>query len=242
MLFLTSGNNDYSSDMIDSLISALAACRIFKNIPENRLGGLLESAGARIEDYAAGRIVLHQGDRYESLILVASGRLEARIDDITGRGLTVEHFKASSVVGTAVLISSNPVLPVTLIASSDIVLVKIEKEAVFSLFTREPEVLRAYLADAGDKVRFLAEKIRLLRFGSLRQRIAGHLISLSDEQKTDNPAWRYGREQTADLLGVARPSLSRELSLMIHDGLILEMDRTHVSLSRLNLKQILEET
>ena len=92
-----------------------------------------------------------------------------------------------------------------------------------------------------DKVRFLAEKVRLLRFGTLRQRIAGHLLALAGQQKTDNPVWRYSREQTADLLGVARPSLSRELSLMVQGGFIEAMDRSNVRIISASLKQLLEE-
>lgn len=226
--------------MISDLLPVLSTCHLFKLVPEERLGGLLESAGARIEEVDSGKIVRHQGEDYDSLIIVASGRLEARIDDSTGRGMTVEHFKAPAMVGTAVLISSEPKLPVTLIASDDATLVTIEMNAILELFVKEPVILKAYLADAGDKVRFLAEKIRLLRFGTLRQRISGHLIGLSNDQKTENPAWRYSREQTADLLGVARPSLSRELSQMIQDGLVKNLDRVNVRISRSGLKQVLE--
>lgn len=228
--------------MISDLIPVLSTCQLFKVVPEERLRGLLESADARIEEYGAGKIVRHQGEDYNSLIIVASGRLEARIDDSTGRGMTVEHFRAPSMVGTAVLISSNPKLPVTLIANEDVKLVTIELNSILELFGREPEILRAYLTDAGDKVRFLAEKIRLFKFESLRQRIAGHLIGLSNEQKTENPAWLYSREQTADLLGVARPSLSRELSQMIQDGLVKNMDRINVRISRTGLKRLLEDS
>lgn len=227
--------------MVRDLLPVLSTCRLFKQVSQERLGQLLESAGARIENHHAGKTVRHQGDIYDSLIIVASGRLEARIDDSTGRGMTVEHFKAPAAVGTAVLISSEPRLPVTLLASEEATLITIDTNSVLELFVREPEILKAYLADAGDKVRFLAEKIRLLRFGTLRQRIAGHLIGLSNDQKTENLTWRYSREQMADLLGVARPSLSRELSLMIQDGLVKNLDRINVRISSSDLKRVLEE-
>jgi CRP-like cAMP-binding protein len=227
--------------MIDQLLSILSSCRLFSDLPVDTLRGLLESAGAKIENYTAGNIVRQQGDSYDALIIVAEGSLEARIDDSTGRGMTVEHFRAPSPVATAVLISSDPVLPVTLLAGEKVTLVTIKTEAILDILTREPSVLKAYLADAGDKVRFLAEKVRLLRFGTLRQRIAGHLLALAREQKTDNPVWRYSREQTADLLGVARPSLSRELSMMLQEGLIETMDRSNVRIFSTSLKQLLEE-
>ncbi|MDT8299002.1 MAG: helix-turn-helix domain-containing protein, partial [Spirochaetaceae bacterium] len=112
---------------------------------------------------------------------------------------------------------------------------------MLGIFTREPMVLRAYLANAGDKVRFLAEKLRLIRFDSLRKKIAGHLLSLASSQNTENPRWRYSREQTADLLGVARPSLSRELSQMAEEGLLTLPDRNHVHFRTTVLRALLEE-
>lgn len=227
--------------MINRVAPVLSTSRLFRDVPVEKLPGLLKSVDAKFEEYSDGNIVRHQGDIYDALIIVAEGSLEARIDDSTGRGMTVEHFRAPSAVATAVLISSNPVLPVNLIARENVTLVCIGTKNIFSLFSREPGVLKAYMADAGDKVKYLAEKVRLLRFGSLRQRIAGHLLALAAEQGTNHPRWRYGREQTADLLGVARPSLSRELSLMVQEGLIESMDRNHVRIRSSRLKLLLEE-
>ncbi|RKX71908.1 MAG: hypothetical protein DRP60_14585, partial [Spirochaetes bacterium] len=167
------------------------------------------------------------------------GILETRIDDGSGRGMMVEYFRPVSMVASAVLMSSNPELPVSLITREETELIRFPREGLFQLFAREPAVLKAYMANAGDKVRFLTDKLRLLRFGTLRQRIADHLLSLASEQDTESPRWRHGREQMADLLGVARPSLSRELSLMTQEGFIGKMDRTRVSFSVSRLKTLL---
>ncbi|RKX80862.1 MAG: hypothetical protein DRZ90_09790 [Spirochaetes bacterium] len=222
-------------------IPSLSLCPLFQNVALDKLPVLLNSVRAEVEEYPAGTMVRHQGDRYEGLIIVAEGILETRIDDGSGRGMMVEYFRPVSMVASAVLVSSNPVLPVSLIARKDVTLISFKRDELFSLFSREPAVLKAYMADAGDKVRFLTKKLRLLRFGTLRQRIADHLLSLALEQETDRPRWRHGREQMADLLGVARPSLSRELSMMSQEGLIQKMNRSHVGLCVSRLENLLEE-
>ena len=219
----------------------LTGCTLFRDVEPDRIAALLETAGAAVETHDGGALVRLQGSRYESLILLAKGALEARFESLSGKGMAVEHFTAPSAVATAVLMSSDPVLPVSLVAEKDSVLVTLDYAKVLGLFASEPAVLKAYLADAGDKVRFLAEKIRLFRFASLREKIASHLLSLSREQATLSPAWRYGREQMADLLGVARPSLSRELSKMADDGLIELPDRRRVILDPSALEQLLEQ-
>ncbi len=226
---------------LERFIPILSTCRLFREVPLDVLPSLLKSVKVNFEEYPAGSIVRHQGDRYKSLIIVAEGSLETRIDDGGGRGMIVEYFRVMSLVASAVLVSSNPVLPVSLIAREDVTLICIGNDDIFSLFSREPAVLKAYMADAGDKVRFLSDKLRLFRFGTLRQRIAGHLLSLASEQGTEHPRWRHGREKMADLLGVARPSLSRELSQMTQDGIIKGMNRSHVRFSAYQLKVILED-
>ena len=220
---------------------SLSGCVLFREVDPDRIPRILESAGASVETHRSGTLVRLQGSRYQSLILLAEGALEARFESLSGKGMAVEHFTAPSAVATAVLMSSDPVLPVSLVAEKDSVLITIEYRKVLDIFASEPAILKAYLADAGDKVRFLAEKIRLFRFASLRSKIASHLLFLSREQSTSSPAWRYGREQMADLLGVARPSLSRELSRMADDGLIELPDRQRVVLDAEALELLLEE-
>ena len=227
--------------MISEITQALSGSRLFRKIRDERLEELLQTSGARPATHSAGSIVLHQGDRYESLLFVVRGHLEARIYDPGGRSMTVESFRAGAPVASAVLISSDPVLPVVLMALEDSATVSIPVDKMFTLFHEEPDILRAYLADAGDKVRYLAEKVRLLRFDTLRRRIAGHLFTLAQEQGTDSPRWRYGRERTAELLGAARPSLSRELSAMVKDGLIVRLGRKDVQLDQAALSAALGE-
>ena len=219
----------------------LKNCLLFRDVDPQRIPALLESAAAHLEKHPAGTMVRQQGDLYRSLIILVEGCLEARFDSVTGKGMTVEHFEAPSAVASAVLMSSDPVLPVSLVAETHVTLITITLERVLALFAGEPAILKAYLADAGDKVRFLAEKIRLLRFDSLRLKIASHLLALSREQATDTPKWRYDREKMADLLGVARPSLSREISRMANDGFIEMPDRRRVHLDLKALEDLSEE-
>ena len=219
----------------------VAQCHLFAGIPAEEVPGLLKKHNARLERYGDGKLVRLQGDLYDELIIVARGELEARIDDSGGKGLTVEHLRAPAPAATAIIASSDPILPVSLYARGETWVFCIPAPQVFQMLAGQPEILRAFLADAGDKVRFLAEKLRLFRFGSLRKKIAGHLLALSREQRTDSPRWRYGREETADLFGVARPSLSRELSVMASEGLLEPEGRKHVKIDRKALRSLLEE-
>ena len=64
----------------------------------------------------------------------------------------------------------------------------------------------------------ITRKLHIISTSSLRERIAIWLIDSMDEK--GNVILKMNREQLADFLGVARPSLSRELMRMQKDGLI----------------------
>ncbi len=219
----------------------LSSCRLFSQLEEGSLEQLLKDSKARLENYSSGKLVRQQGDSYTRLILLASGVLEASLVSGSGKKIVVENFTAPAMVASAILISSRPVLPVNLTAKEDTVLVTVAYSDVLRVFFREPVVFRAFLEDAGDKILFLAEKIRLLYFDSLRRKIAGHLLTVSAEEGTDCFSWRYSREQMADLLGAARPSLSRELSRMAEDGLLEMPSRSEVRVNREALQAVLSE-
>ena len=64
----------------------------------------------------------------------------------------------------------------------------------------------------------ITRKLHIVSTASLRERIAIWLIDSADDK--ESVELRMNREQLADFLGVARPSLSRELMRMQSDGLI----------------------
>ena len=65
----------------------------------------------------------------------------------------------------------------------------------------------------------ITRKLHIVSTSSLRERIAIWLIDSMDEKGVVE--LKMNREQLADFLGVARPSLSRELMRMQADGLVL---------------------
>ncbi len=69
-----------------------------------------------------------------------------------------------------------------------------------------------------EKAFMLNRKLQLLSSGGLRRKIAGFL--LEQEEASGSRPVRMKREEMADFLGVARPSLSRELMQMQREGLV----------------------
>ncbi len=76
-----------------------------------------------------------------------------------------------------------------------------------------------------DRMDDLGNKVRILFMASVRKRIAFDLLHIQDENR--RMVLRSAREVIADYLGIARPSLSRELGRM-QDEEIIRIDGREV--------------
>ena len=77
------------------------------------------------------------------------------------------------------------------------------------------------------KTNLLNHKVQILSSGSLRQKIARYL---EESRRGNQVKLTMNREELADYLNVARPSLSRELIKMQQDGMI-KLDRNLVTIT-----------
>jgi CRP/FNR family transcriptional regulator, dissimilatory nitrate respiration regulator len=204
-------------------IETISKCHLFNDINDNEINTLFESNRFNEKNYHKDAIIRFQGDEYSELMIILEGEISAEIQNPDGKKIIIETLKKSSAVATGVLFASDNTLPVTVVANSDIKLLFLPKKTIVQFCQKNEIFLMNYLQDSGNKILFLAEKIKLFKFNSINQKIACHLLTLSKKQGTDSVKLPYSREQLADLFGVARPSLSRGFS-ELHDQGILEAE------------------
>ena len=71
------------------------------------------------------------------------------------------------------------------------------------------------------------QKLRVLGGGGIREKIACFLVEQQDKEGRINGS--FSREEMADYLNVARPSLSRELGKMQKEG-IISLERRQIQI------------
>ena len=201
-------------------LQAVSECSLFSGIKKGEIKALLESNRYYSKNYHRDAIVRFQGDEYNELIIITGGEVRAEIHNPDGKKITIETLKKSDAVAAGVLFASDNTLPVTVVSVSDVSILLLPKTTVINLCRKNENFLINYLEDEGNKIVFLAEKIRLLKFTSISQKIASHIVTLSKKQGTDSVKLFYNREQMADLFGVARPSLSRGFSEFYDQGIL----------------------
>lgn len=226
--------------MINQDLYGLFECEIFSSLSDEQAEALLLNKSYQIKKYKKDVVILFQGDLYEDLLVVLDGVVSSEISNTSGRRVKLENFHRSSAIAPGIIFAVDNTLPVTIMAESDCSLLSLSKETVISILMDNRACLSNYLGMLGDKVNILAEKIRMFQFNSIQQKIAGYLLNLYNKQGVRSLVIPYTRENLADFFGVARPSLSRELSRMSDAG-IIQIDGKKINiLKKTALKYLLD--
>ncbi|WP_304221485.1 Crp/Fnr family transcriptional regulator [Gracilinema caldarium] len=202
------------------------------------LRDMLEAVSYRIISKQKESVVLSAGSRYNELHILLEGSVQAVMDHENGKSVLIESIEAPDPIAPAILFAPRQVLPVTVLAESDCRILVLPLETVLDLCQKNRRFLINFLTEIGGKLSLFAEKFKLLEFSSLRRRIA---VFLSDRLEQGTYTLPFPKEKLAEYLSVARPSLSRELSEMVSEGILKIDGRTITVLNQEKFKTLLME-
>lgn len=172
------------------------------------------------------QIFAHRGDPVEWLWLLLEGSLSAEMQNREGKVLRVEYLRSPSPVASPLLFCEDNSFPVTLVAKEESRLLGFSPRGILELTAEFPRLTQNLLREGGEKIQFLAEKLRLSQLSSLREKIAAHLMDLAERQGHPSAVKpRYTKTVLAEMLGVSRPALSRCFSLLMNEGYWQETSR-----------------
>ena len=180
---------------------------------------LLDKMPGRSASYCKGEFLAMQNDPCRSLFLLEEGRVQALITSEEGRELTFDVLTAPDVLASPFLFSSEALYPVSIVARSDCRAWILSRECVRSLLEQDRAVLHNFLTILSDHSLFLSRRINEFALQSLSSRLVGYL--------KDNHAIR-NLQETAFILGVARPSLSRMIAQMVEQGIVQKTSEGYV--------------
>lgn len=222
-------------------LDALKNCHLFDNMREDQIERLFSAGDCKVHTYNREALIAFRGDVYTDLWIIVEGRVAAEFQDYSGKILKVETLKESEAVATSILFAPENMLPVTLTAETQVSICSLPRPRVIKLLQQEEQFLTNFLKDNGLRLSILAEKLRLVQFSSIKEKIASYLLDQADKQGTDSPQLPVTKETLAEIFGVTRPSLSREFSHLSAEGLISQEGRRIHILERSELESILTD-
>lgn len=201
-------------------IARLSSCRIFRDIEPQELAASLSSVPHTLKAFNGDSVVLLAGCKYSSLYVLIEGEAYAEMTSDEGKVVRVESFKAVEALASAILFTSGQSLPVSVVAKTGCRFVVLAKEGLLELCMKHKPILEALLGEIGSRVDTLTEKLKAAQFISLREKLADWLLRRSELSGSTTIRLEASRERIAELFGVARPSLSRELGALRRLGIV----------------------
>lgn len=224
--------------MDDRDFAKFSTCRLFADVDPRALRDSLRNSPPVLRSWDEGAIIAQAGTVCDSLIVFLQGEARAEMMNDEGKTFTVEMLRPPEAAATAILFSPERLLPVTLVAAMPCRVAILSRDTLLGLCFSHRAILEAILEDIGMRFAFLAGRLRAMQFATLRERIADWLVRRSQLKGSEEVRLDSTKERLAELFGVARPSLSRELAAMQRRGLIRVAGRIILITDREGLRHL----
>ena len=209
---------------MEEIIKTIKKNQLFIGLSDESIRNVLTEIKYYIKTYSKGEIIAHEDDECRSLALVLFGTVEIQRLYSNGKYIVLSRLLEGDVFGEALVFSKSKTYPATVIALSECKVLFINKEDVLKICSYEEKVLENFISLLSDKVFILNSKIKSISFKSLRQKVINYILNEIKEQKSNSIILNNTKEEIASLLGIPRPSLSREL-ISLRDLGYIEFDR-----------------
>jgi CRP/FNR family transcriptional regulator, cyclic AMP receptor protein len=194
-------------------------------------------AAARRVRLSRGEILFHEGDRAESVYLIESGKVAARISTPDGALVTVAVLGPGSAVGELALLGDNERRTATVQAVEPVVALALLRRDFAELRRQHPSVTEFLVTSLAATVRRLdaqlVEAFHLPAEARIRRRL--HALAQVYDRGSRVIEVDLTQEELAQLAGTTRPTLNRVLreeerrgTLRLRRGRIVILDRAQL--------------
>jgi CRP/FNR family transcriptional regulator len=169
----------------------------------------LRAEGERA-DYPAGTTVYQPGSDPQAA-LVVRGLLRVYLASAEGRQVTVRYARPGDVLGIAVLVGGPVSVGVQAVQPAG--LFRIPARVLTAAAGQDARVAWAMAQELNRRLYEVLEQTAVNAFGSVRQRVAGHLLDLASAQQhpRDRLIARVSQQDLADAAGSVREVVARVL-------------------------------
>ena len=161
-------------------------------------------------DYPAGTTIYREGAAPRTA-LVVQGLLRVYLTSAEGRQVTVRYAREADVLGIAVLVGGPVNVAVQTLAPSS--LFRISGPTLTEAAHQDARVAWAVAEELNRRLYETLQQTAINTFGSVKQRVAGHLLDLASAQQRPQGRLvaRVSQQELADAVGSVREVVARVL-------------------------------
>ena len=200
----------------------LAEAPVFRGLSERVLENFIGRTPNALREFGIGDFIALQGTVCQSLYLLYSGRVRTNMVNEEGKQVTIEEIEAPRLLAPAFIFATDNRFPVNITTLTNCEVLVLNRTDFVDLMHREKIVMQNFLRIISDRSIFLSRKLNAFALQDLKTRLLAYL------REHENPR---SRQEIADILGVARPSLARVLSELADEG-YLRIEKRKITVVR----------
>jgi len=210
----------------EQAIKILEKCGIFRGMSSEDRKQILRNTASKIQRYPKGSYIFQQEDFPRKLYILLEGSVEIAKETMSGKRVLIAQVnQPGEMFGEVYLFVEKEQYDMYAKTQENSVVLELSRN-LFSDTSEKSEkhseldhILQYnLLCIFAEKAYQLNGKLRVLGSGSLREKIVQFLSERQDVE--GNIYGSFTREQMADYMNVARPSVSRELGNMQEEGIL----------------------
>jgi CRP-like cAMP-binding protein len=172
--------------------------------------------------------LLSRGDEGDALYVVVEGLVRIWVGSDSGKELTFSMMEPGDVFGEIALLDGLP-RTANATAQEDTVLLVIQRSAFLSVLESEPSLARHIIELLCERMRLKTDLLSDFAFADLPVRLARKLDDLvTAHGEIDGNTARLGRRfsqtELAQMLGVSREAINKQLAAWSHKGIVSTED------------------
>lgn len=208
---------------------------IFRGMSIEQIVNFTEKSNCKLNTYGKNDIIAVEQSNCDNIGLIIEGVIEIQNIYENGSSLTIQRFSRGDVFGEALVFSENHKYPATIISSTKSKVLFISKESIVESCFRDLNFLNNFMCLLSEKIIMLNNKIRNTSLKSIRQKVCNFILEQYKKQDNLTINLNINKKELAEMLGIPRPSLSREL-IKLKNEEIIELSKGEISI--LNLDEI----
>lgn len=217
---------------MNELAEALYTSPLFKGFGKTKITDLLLHIRYKVTDYSKDRIIALEGENASSIGVIIEGSVEIQRTYPSGRSITIDRLYRGDIFGEAIIFSSSKRYPATIISAGNSKVFFLSEGDILRLCATNQTFLNNFMRLLSNKVLMLNQRLKKLSYQTIREKVASYLTEEYKNQKSPVIKTFTTRKEMAELFGITRPSLSRELISMKKDGLI-DFDKSTITIKNI---------
>jgi CRP/FNR family transcriptional regulator len=168
-------------------------------------------------DLPAGGAI-YRADEDPRCALIIAGLVRVVVSAPDGRTLTIRYARAGELLGVPTLIGGPAPVSVELVTATRLLL--LNSRALRHLGQTEPALAWLLAREVTQRLYDTIDAVADRAFGSLRQRVARHLLDLATPQPDGGLVAPVTQQQLAEAVGSARPAVAKVVAELRALGLV----------------------